>query len=74
VAGLVRNHWQVTAGALTTGKFYNDADEYVKTIDPKVILIDGRTLSELMIDFNLGVTTSGNYEIKKIDNDYFDEE
>jgi len=59
---------------ITTGKFSNDADEYVKTIDPKVILIDGRNLSELMIDFNLGVTTSGNYEIKKIDNDYFEEE
>ncbi len=59
---------------ITTGKFSNDAEEYVKTIDPKVILIDGRKLSELMIDFNLGVATSVNYEIKKIDNDYFDEE
>jgi restriction endonuclease Mrr len=27
-----------------------------------------------MIDFNLGTTTSSNYEIKKIDNDYFEEE
>jgi len=59
---------------ITTGKFSNDAEEYVKTIDPKVILIDGRKLYELMIDFNLGVATSVNYEIKKIDNDYFDDE
>jgi restriction system protein len=38
----------------TTGIFTNDAIEYVKTIDPKVILIDGRRLIEYMIDFNLG--------------------
>jgi restriction system protein len=46
---------------------------YVETIDPKVILIDGRQLAELMIDHNLGVSTSNSYEIKKMDSDYFDE-
>jgi len=59
---------------ITTGKFSQDAVTYVETIDPKVILIDGRMLSELMIDYNLGVSVSVNYEIKKIDNDYFEEE
>jgi restriction endonuclease Mrr len=28
-------------------------------------------LAELMIDFNLGTTTSGTYEIKRIDSDYY---
>ena len=46
----------------------------METIDPKVILIDGRNLSELMIDYNLGVSVSVNYEIKRIDSDYFEEE
>ena len=59
---------------ITTGKFSNDALEYVATIDPKVILIDGRNLVEYMIDFNLGVTTVTTYEIKRIDSDYFTEE
>ena len=59
---------------ITTGKFSNDALEYVATIDPKVILIDGRNLVEYMIDFNLGVTTATTYEIKRIDSDYFTEE
>jgi restriction system protein len=48
--------------------------EYVNTIDPKVILIDGRGLANLMIDFNLGTTTAANYEVKRIDSDYFGEE
>jgi restriction endonuclease Mrr len=29
--------------------FSEDAAKYVESIDPKVILIDGRTLAELMI-------------------------
>ena len=57
---------------ITTGKFSQDAITYVETIDPKVILIDGSMLSDLMIDHNLGVSVSINYEIKKIDNDYFE--
>lgn len=59
---------------ITTGKFSDDSKKYVETIDPKVILIDGRTLAELMIDFSLGTTTSGSFEIKRIDSDYYAEE
>jgi restriction system protein len=59
---------------ITTGKFSDDAYRYVETIDPKVILIDGRRLAELMIDQGLGTTTTATYQIKRIDSDYFTEE
>lgn len=59
---------------ITTGEFTRDAEEYVKNIDPKVILINGRKLTEYMIDFNLGATTVTTYDIKRIDTDYFIEE
>lgn len=59
---------------ITTGKFSDDARKYVETIDPKVILIDGRSLAELMIDHNLATTTTATYLIKRIDSDYFTEE
>jgi len=59
---------------ITTGRFSNDANDYIKNIDPKVILIDGEKLVDFMIDFNLGTTTSTTYEIKKIDSDYFTED
>lgn len=59
---------------ITTGGFSSDAVEYVEHLDPRVVLIDGKKLSELMIDFDLGVTTVGNYAIKRIDSDYFAEE
>lgn len=59
---------------ITTGKFSDDAKNYVETIDPKVILIDGRMLAELMIDHGLGTTTTATYQVKRIDSDYFIEE
>jgi restriction system protein len=59
---------------ITNGAFTRDAEQYVSTIDPKVVLIDGSRLVELMIDHNLGVSTVDAYEIKKIDSDFFFEE
>jgi len=59
---------------ITTSGFTKDALEYVKTITHKVILIDGEMLAQLMIENNVGVSTVINYEVKKIDSDYFVEE
>jgi restriction system protein len=59
---------------ITTGRFSEDAVKYVESIDPKVILIDGKTLCELMIDYDLGTATTAKYEIKRMDTDYFTEE
>lgn len=59
---------------ITIGKFTEDAKRYVETIDPKVILIDGNTLANLMLEHGLGVSTTVRYDLKKIDGDYFDEE
>jgi restriction system protein len=57
---------------ITTSSFSKGAFEYVKVIEPKVILIDGETLTNLMIEFNVGTTTVESYQIKKIDLDYFE--
>lgn len=59
---------------ITTSDFTRDAQEYVKNIDTKIILIDGERLAELMIDHNVGVSPVASYEVKKIDSDYFIEE
>jgi restriction system protein len=59
---------------ITTSSFTKDALDYVKNIDPKVILIDGKTLTNMMITFNVGVSIVQTLEIKRIDTDYFHEE
>jgi restriction system protein len=59
---------------ITTSYFSADAKEYASRIDNKIVLIDGEQLAQLMIDFNLGVSPMANYEVKKIDSDYFTEQ
>jgi restriction system protein len=59
---------------ITTGNLSDDARKYANTIDPKVVLIDGRQLAELMIDQGLGTTTTATYQIRRIGSDYSTEE
>jgi restriction system protein len=56
---------------ITTGYFSEEAKNFAKNIESKIILIDGNNLSEYMIDFNVGVSRVSSYEIKRIDSDYF---
>ena len=60
---------------ITTSKFTKEAEEFAnKNLSYKIVLIDGRRLSELMIEYELGVSTEYVYNVKKIDMDYFSED
>ncbi|MHC4738590.1 MAG: restriction endonuclease [Planctomycetota bacterium] len=58
---------------ITTSAFTKEAMQYASKIENKIVLIDGERLSQLMIEHNIGVSTTASYEVKKIDTDYFDE-
>ena len=59
---------------ITTSSYSRDALDYVNVITTKISLIDGDTLTALMVDHNVAVTRTGTYELKKIDTDYFEGE
>ena len=59
---------------ITTSTFSSEARQYVSQIDTKVILLDGEQLVDIMIDYDLGVSTVDTYKVKKIDMDFFIEE
>lgn len=59
---------------ITTSDFSKEAQEYVKNINNKVVLINGFTLARLMIENDVGVSTVSTYKVKKIDSDYFVDE
>ena len=60
---------------ITTGTFTKEARSYVeKQLSTKVVLVDGKKLTKLMIEYNLGVSVETVYTIKKIDTDFFSEE
>jgi len=59
---------------ITTSDFSREAKDYANVINSKIILIDGESLAQLMVDHNVGVTPIGVYELKKVDTDYFEGE
>jgi restriction system protein len=59
---------------ITTSAYSREAIDFANLINTKIILIDGQQLAAMMIDHNVGVSTVGRYELKKIDTDYFDGE
>jgi len=58
---------------ITTASFTREAVDFAKNIESKIVLVDGDKLTQLMIDFDIGVSPLNNYQIKKIDQDYFEE-
>ncbi|MCH5176207.1 MAG: restriction endonuclease [Prevotellaceae bacterium] len=58
---------------ITTSKFTNGAMETANKASKKIVLIDGKTLADYMIEYNVGVSEKKVYEVKKLDSDYFEE-
>jgi restriction system protein len=60
---------------LTTSQFTKEAQEFVRRIEgKKVVLIDGPTLADLMIEHKVGVNLTKTYELKEVSNDFFEED
>lgn len=51
---------------ITTSSFTEEEEEYAKGLSTKLILIDGKRLTDLMIEYNVGVSTIDTIEIKKL--------
>ena len=60
---------------ITTAKFSSGALKFAENLlDAKVVLVDGSTLTKLMIKYNVGVSVEHVYEVKRLDSDFFEEE
>ena len=58
---------------ITTSSYSNDALDFVKNIDSKIVLIDGAELSRLMIEYGVGVGVQRVVKVMRLDGDYFEE-
>ena len=54
---------------ITTAKFSPKAKDFANA--QHIILVDGKRLTELMIEYGVGVSTQKAYLIKRVDSDYF---
>ena len=58
---------------ITTSRFSADAIEFARSITPRVILIDGTRLGQLMVSYGIGVQERQTFRIVETDEDFFDE-
>ncbi len=58
---------------ITTSNFNPAARNFAERTSKRIILIDGKQLTQLMIEHNVGVSVEKTYEIKRVDSDYFSE-
>lgn len=58
---------------VTTSTFSPQAQDFVKHLSQRVILIDGGTLAGLMIEHAVGTRTSRTIALMRLDEDYFEE-
>ena len=56
---------------VTTGQFTTAVHAVVRAISKKIVLIDGRRLSELMVRHNIGIIAASTFQFKSIDLGYF---
>jgi restriction system protein len=59
---------------VTTSEFDENAKKKAKEAHHTIILVNGIRLVELMYKFGVGVQVKSSYEVKALDNDFFDNE
>jgi restriction system protein len=59
---------------ITTSAFTKEARDFAAAIETKIILLDGKTLADLMFDHGIGVSEVASYAVKRVDSDYFSQE
>jgi restriction system protein len=72
-AGSLEGHRARKGVLITTSEFSREALDYVQRIERKIVLIDGKRLAELMIDHGVAVRTENTYTVKRMDQEYFDD-
>lgn len=56
---------------ITTSRFSESARVYAENVPTRIILIDGKRLSSLMIRYGVGVQVKETYRVVQIDGDFF---
>ena len=56
---------------ITSSRFSEGARTYAKNVPTRIILIDGKRLTSLMIRFGVGVQVKETYMVIEIDEDFF---
>jgi len=57
---------------ITTSYFTSEAEDYIRRISKRIVLIDGQALARYMFEYGVGVRTGRSLEVKRVDEAYFE--
>lgn len=57
---------------ITTGRFSSGARDYAGSVASRIVLIDGRRMTDLMIRYGVGVQVKRTLQIVEVDEDFFE--
>lgn len=72
-AGALRQKHATKGVFITTSTFTEAAKKCAKEVSDTIILIDGQNLTKLMIEYNVGIQIEDTVQIKKLDEDFFED-
>jgi len=55
------------------GRFSSGARQFAEQVAMRLVLIDGTELTRLMVRYNVGVAVRETYELKAVDDDFFED-
>lgn len=58
---------------VTTGRFSSGAREFAEGVSMRLVLIDGQELTRLMVRYNVGVFVRESFELKSLDEAFFED-
>ena len=72
-AGSLEWHRATKGVFITTATFTPDARKFAAGIGKRIVLVDGTMLSELMLEYGVGVSPDKEYSVPRLDEDFFAE-
>ena len=72
-AGALRQKHATKGVFITTSTFTEAAKKCAKEVSDTIILMDGQNLTKLMIEYNVGIQIEDTVQIKKLDEDFFED-
>jgi len=58
---------------ITTGRFSSGARLFADQVAMRLVLLDGTELTRLMVRYDVGVTAKETYQLKSVDDDFFED-
>ncbi|MBF8969738.1 MULTISPECIES: restriction endonuclease [unclassified Streptococcus] len=72
--GALAGHGAKKGLFITTSSYTKGAIEFAeKNLNAKIVLVDGSSLAQFMIDHDLGVSIENTFHLKKLDSDFFED-